>query len=319
METDRRGTARLHRSALYVPGHIPDWMPAAVGSGADLLILDLEDSVPVTEKAHARALVRESLEALAAEDQDRSVRINGLDTRLAIDDLEALVCPALQSVRLPKIESAGDLRELDALLTHLEMRAGMEPGSVATPLDLETAGAMRNTYEILRASPRATSMLLGCGPGGDSARAVGYQWTPDGTETHYLRSRAVLAARAAGIEYPMVTSWWDIRDLDGLRADAALNRRFGFRGMAVMHPSHVPIVNEAFIPNEAELAHARGVIAAVDAAEREGSTAVTYEGLMVDYAMVTTARELLALADTIEARSGGRGADAGGRENEGGA
>ena len=319
METDRRGSVRLHRSALYVPGHIPDWMPEAARSGADLLILDLEDSVPVAEKARARALVRESLETLAAGGRDRSVRINGLETRLALDDLEAIVCPALQSVRLPKIESAGDLRELDALLTHLEMRAGMEPGSVATPLDLETAGAMRNACDILRASPRATSLLLGCGPGGDAARAVGYQWTRDGTETHYLRSRAVLDARAAGIEYPMVTSWWDIRDLDGLRADAVLNRRFGFRGMAVMHPSHVPIVNETFSPNEAELAHARGLIEAMEAAEREGSAAVTYEGLMVDYAMVTTARELLALADTIEARSDRCGPGAGGRENEGGA
>ena len=319
MEMDRRAPARLHRSALYVPGHIPDWMPEAVGSGADLLILDLEDSVPVAEKARARALVRESLDALAAEGQDRSVRINGLETRLALDDLEAIVCPALQSVRLPKIESAGDLRELDALLTHLEMRAGMEPGSVATPLDLETAGAMRNTYDILRASPRATSLLLGCGPGGDAARAVGYQWTRDGTETHYLRSRAVLGARAAGIEYPMVTSWWDIPDLDGLRVDAALNRRFGFRGMAVMHPSHVPVVNETFTPNEAELAHARGVIAAMEAGEREGSAAVTYEGLMVDYAMLATARELLAVADTIEARSGGHGSGTGGRKDEGGA
>ena len=294
--------ARLHRSALFVPGHLPDWVPKAVRSGADMLILDLEDSVPVAGKARARTLVRESLEALAAEGKDRSVRINGLETGLALDDLEAIVCPALQAVRLPKVESAGDLRELDTLLTHLEMRAGMEPGTVATPLDLETAGAMRNACDILRASPRATSMMLGCGPGGDAARAFGYRWTKDGTETHYLRSKAVLDARAAGIEYPLVTSWWDIPDLDGLRADAALNRRFGFRGMVVMHPSHVPIVNEAFTPDEAELAHARGLIAAMEAAEREGNAAVTYEGHMVDYAMVTTARELLDLAASIEAR-----------------
>lgn len=127
----------------------------------------------------------------------------------------------------------------------------------------------------------------------------------DGTQTHYLRSKAVLDARAAGIEYPLVTSWWDIPDLDGLRADAALNRRFGFRGMVVMHPSHVPIVNETFTPNEAELAHARGLIASMEAAERGGSAAVTCEGHMVDYAMVTTARELLDLAASIDARSGG--------------
>ena len=309
--------ARLHRSALFVPGHKPDWVPKAVRAGADMLILDLEDSVPVPDKARARGLVRESLDALAAEGQDRSVRINGFATGLTLDDLEAIVCPALQAVRLPKVESADDLRELDALLTHLEKRAGMEPGTVATPLDLETAGAMRDACDILRASPRATSMMLGCGPGGDAARAVGYQWTKGGTQTHYLRSRAVLDARAAGVEYPMVSSWWDIRDLDGLRADAALNRRFGFRGMVVMHPTHVPIVNETFTPNEAELAHARGLIAAMEAAEREGSAAVTYEGDMVDYAMVTTARELLDLAASIEARSGAAGSSAGGRKNEG--
>ena len=309
--------ARLHRSALFVPGHKPDWVPKAVRAGADMLILDLEDSVPVPDKARARGLVRESLDALAGSGQDRSVRINGFATGLTLDDLEAIMCPALQAVRLPKVESAADLRELDALLTHLEKRAGLEPGTVATPLDLETAGAMRDACDILRASPRATSMMLGCGPGGDAARAVGYQWTKGGTQTHYLRSRAVLDARAAGVEYPMVSSWWDIRDLDGLRADAALNRRFGFRGMVVMHPTHVPIVNETFTPNEAELAHARGLIAAMETAERSGSAAVTYEGDMVDYAMVTTARELLDLAASIEARSGAAGSSAGGRKNEG--
>ena len=298
----RRG--RLHRSALFVPGHKPDWVPKAAAAGADLLILDLEDSVPVPEKVRARGLVRGALAALAARGQDRSVRINGFATGLTLDDLEAIVCPDLQAVRLPKIESADDLRELDALLTHLERRAGMTEGTVATPLDLETAGAMRNAYDIVRASPRATSLMLGCGPGGDAARAVGYQWTKGGSETHYLRSRAVLDARAAGIEYPMVTSWWDVRDLDGLRADAALNRRFGFRGMTVMHPTHVPIVNEVFTPSETELAHARGLIAAMEAAEREGSAAVTYEGGMVDYAMVATARELLDLAAAIGERDG---------------
>ena len=85
--------ARLHRSALFVPGHKPDWVPKAVAAGADLLILDLEDSVPVADKSRARGLVRESLEALAAEGQDRSVRINGFATGFALDDLEAIMGP----------------------------------------------------------------------------------------------------------------------------------------------------------------------------------------------------------------------------------
>jgi len=169
---------------------------------------------------------------------------------------------------------------------------------------LETAGAMRNAYHIAQATSRIHQLLLAAGPGGDAARAIGYQWTKGGEETLFLRSRAVLDARAAGIPYPMTSSWWDIRDLDGLRADALRNRRLGMRGMCVMHPSHVPIVNEIFSPTAEELAHARGVLAAIAMAESEGRAAVIYEGDMIDYAMVATARELIALAESIGAADG---------------
>ena len=149
--------------------------------------------------------------------------------------------------------------------------------------------------------------MLACGPGGDAARAVGYRWTKLGEETVYLRAKAVLDARAAGIPYPMVSSWWDIRDLDGLKIDAERNRRLGVRGMCLMHPSHVPIANAIFSPQDDEIAHARGLLAAMAAAEAAGNAAVIYEGDMVDYAMVQTAQELLALAETIavgDAKSG---------------
>lgn len=291
----------LVRSSLFVPGHKPDWVPKARAAGADELILDLEDAVPEAEKTTARKLVRESVQALHAAGQYCSVRVNGYATGRTFDDLESIVCPELRAVMLPKTESAADLRELDALLTHLERRAGVAEGSVATTLVLETAGAMRDACDIARANPRVHQIMLACGPGGDAARAVGYQWTKHGEETVYLRSKAVLDARAAGIPYPMTSSWWDIRDLDGLRQDAERNRRLGMRGMCVMHPSHVPIVNEIFSPGEDEIAHARGILAAMAQAEAAGSAAVIYEGDMVDYAMATTARELLALADTIAA------------------
>lgn len=294
---------QLVRSSLFVPGHKPEWVVKAQASGADELILDLEDAVPDSLKSSARALVKESVQALHADGQFCSVRVNGFATGRTLDDLEAIVCPELRSVMLPKIESADDVRELDTLLSHLEARAGMADGSVITPLAMETAGAMRNAYHIARDGRRVSQLMLACGPGGDAARAVGYKWTKGGDETLFLRSQAVLDARAAGVEYPMVSSWWDIRDIEGLRTDAEWNRRLGFRGMTVMHPSHVPIVNEVFSPQPDEIAHARGLLAAMEAAEAQGRAAVIYEGDMVDYAMVTTAKQLIALADSLDANA----------------
>ena len=295
---------QLIRSSLFVPGHKPEWVAKAIATEVDEIILDLEDAVPDNQKAEARGLVRASLEALQADASTasspiRTVRVNGLVTGGTFDDLEAIVCPALDVVILPKVESVEDMAQLDTLLAEFERRAGCEPGRVQTTLAMETALAMRHAYNIAASSPRVNHLVLACGRGGDAARAVGYQWTPTGEETMYLRSKAVLDARAAGIAYPTVTSWWDIPDLDGLRRDAELNRRIGFRGMMVMHPSHVAVVNEVFNPSQDEIAHAQGLLEAMAAAEREGSAATIYEGDLVDYAMVPTARELLELAERL--------------------
>ena len=287
------------RSALFVPGNRPTWLEKAVASGADALIIDLEDSVPVAEKGSARLLVREALMALDEQGQNCSVRINGLVTGTALDDLETIMCPELKAVILPKVETVEDMKNLDALLTRLEEREGIELGSVKTGLALETAKAMRSAYDIVAASPRVNNLTLAAGPGGDANRAIGYVWSKEGTETLYLRSKTVLDAQAAGIRFPMVTSWWNISDLEGLERDARFNRQLGFRGQAVIHPSHVPVVNEVFTPSEDEIAYYRGMIAAIEEAEANGTAAVVYRGDMVDYAMAETAREMLLFAESI--------------------
>src|SRR5262245_52397496 len=133
----------ITRSALFVPGNKPDWVAKALKSGADHLILDLEDSVPDSEKAASRPLVRQALAALAREGRDCSVRINPFSTGLTLADLEGIVCPELTEVSLPKVETAADLHALDGMLTVLERAHGLESGSISTPLALETARAMR--------------------------------------------------------------------------------------------------------------------------------------------------------------------------------
>jgi citrate lyase subunit beta/citryl-CoA lyase len=289
----------LTRSALFVPGNKPDWVAKALASGADLLILDLEDSVPDDAKAAARPLVQRALQEVSRQGRGGSVRINTWASGLAEDDLRAVACPELSEVSLPKVESADDLLRLDRLLASVEREHRIEPGTVRTPLVLETAAAMRNAYDIALACPRVSGLTLAVGAGGDANRSVGYVWSKTGKETLYLRSKAVLDARAAGLEWPLVSSWLDIHDLEGLRSDALFNRSLGFRGQVVMHPSHVPIVNEAYSPTEDEIAYWRGLLEAYEQGRRQGTAAVLYEGDMIDTAMAETAREALRFARSI--------------------
>jgi citrate lyase subunit beta/citryl-CoA lyase len=129
----------------------------------------------------------------------------------------------------------------------------------------------------------------------DVARSLGFQWTDEGLETLYMRSRIVTAARAAGLTNPIGGLWQDVSDLEGLRRFSAFNRRLGFGGQIVIHPSHVAPVNEIFSLSEQEVAYYRGLVAAYEGAEAEGSGTVAYDGEMIDLAHVKTARELLAL------------------------
>lgn len=288
-----------YRSQMYVPGNRASWMEKAANYGADCLILDLEDSVPDQEKVAARALVKSAVVALKARGQAVNVRINPFVTGLTLDDLEEIVCPELNGILLSKVETPADMMQLDALITHIEKRKRMAPGTIETPLACETAKGMRNIYDIATTCPRVKRVGLAAGPGGDAARAIGYQWSKEGTETLFLRSRAVLESRAAGIQYPTVSSWWNIKDLEGLERDARLNRQLGFRGMTVMHPTHVPIVNRVFTPSHEEVEFYEGLIEAMDDARKRGIAAVTYKGDMVDEAMVKTAHEIIALARSL--------------------
>ncbi|HYA16326.1 MAG TPA: CoA ester lyase [Bryobacteraceae bacterium] len=288
------------RSALFVPGHRASWIEKASQYGADRLILDLEDSVPPVEKPGARRITRDSLRLLRQQGQRAGVRINSLATGLAQADIEAVVCRELEYVILSKVETAADLHHLDRELAELERKHGLDHGHIETPLLAETARAMRDIYEIATSCHRVRRVILAAGPGGDAARAIGYQWSKEGTETLYLRSKAVLDCRAAGIRYPEITSWWNVADLEGLEKDARRNRQLGFRGQTVMHPSHVAIVNKVFTPSAEEVAYAQGLVAAMDDAARQGIAAIAYEGEMVDEAMANYARELLAFSKSLE-------------------
>lgn len=289
------------RSMLFVPGNKFAWMEKALKYGADALIFDLEDAVPDTDKAAARNLVRDALEQFHTGGPTLTVRINALETGIAGDDLEAVVCPALAAVVAPKVETPQDIAALDTLLTQYEHQAGMTPGHIEIFPTLETAKGIYHAYHIATCSPRVPTLVGTAGKGGDTARSLGYLWSKGATETLFIRSKVLLEARAAACPYPLIASWFDIKDIEGLRADARLNRQIGFSGQVVIHPSHVPIVNETFTPSAEEIAYYQGVVTAMQKAARQGTAAVTYDGGMVDIAMLKTAQQVIAFARQIGA------------------
>ncbi len=286
--------AKPIRSALFVPGNREDRIQKAPRFGADALILDLEDAVALPDKPRARATVRKMVEELGRAGQNVFVRVNDFETGLTWADLDAIVCPELYCVMLPKVTGPEDVKRCDTILEFLERQRGIEAGSVLIDPVLETAQGMRQAYEVAIASKRVAHLGGLTGKDGDIARAIGFQWTPEGHEAFFYISKVLLDARAANIAYPMGgRGWWDIQDLDGLRAEAIRTRAFGYSGMLLIHPSHVAIVNQVFTPSNEEIAHWKELIAAVEKCEAEGSSVVVVNGMMVDTAHVKVARDLL--------------------------
>jgi citrate lyase subunit beta/citryl-CoA lyase len=284
------------RSLLFVPGHRGAWVEKALAAGVDGLILDLEDSVPANLKAGARAEVAHSIERLRESGSTAGVyvRVNALDTGLSGDDIEAVLVPGLHGLSLPKTYGPEDIVRFDALVTHFELKNGLESGSIELICNLETAEAYASCEQMAVASPRVVTLFAGTARDADVSRSIGFQFTAGGEETLYLRSRAVLAARAAGLEFPLVGVWQDLADPEGARRFSEQNRALGFRGQVLIHPSHVAVANEVFSPSQFEVEFYEGMIAAFEKAEADGAAAVLYEGMHIDYAHIKTAREVLA-------------------------
>jgi citrate lyase subunit beta / citryl-CoA lyase len=291
---------RPMRSLLFVPGHRSTWVEKGIASGADGLILDLEDSVPSALKAEAREEVARSIQRVRETNSKIGlyVRLNALETGLTGDDLAAVVVEGIDGVLLPKTFGPDDLVGLDALITYFEQKNGVAAGSVEVIPDLETAEAYA-TCEQLATAPRVATLFAGTARDADVSRAIGFQFTPGGMETLYLRGRAVLACRANGLDFPIVGVWQDLEDSEGARYHFVQNRELGYRGQVLIHPMHVALANEIFSPSKAEVEFYAGMIAAFEKAEAEGNAAVRYEGMHVDYAHIKTARDLLAYNDAL--------------------
>jgi citrate lyase subunit beta / citryl-CoA lyase len=282
------------RSLLFVPGDSERKFARAKDCGADALILDLEDSVAASEKAGARALVAGLIENEPKRPWLFLVRLNALDTGLALDDLAAVVKPGLDALLIPKAGGAADLKRIGYYLDALETRAGMPRGSVKlASVATETAKAMFALGSYAPAHPRLIALTWGAEDLSAALGATGNK-EPDGSWTfpyRLARAECLFAASAAEVA-AIDTLYADFRDFEGLERDCRRSRRDGFLGRLAIHPDQVATINRAYAPSEAEIAHARKVVAAFEA--NPGAGALGVDGKMVDLPHLKAARKILA-------------------------
>jgi len=290
-------TIPVWRSLLYVPVNVDRFVEKAHLRGADCIQLDLEDSVPPKEKAHARTLVRAAAEQVGRAGADVTVRINRPLT-MAIRDLEASVCPAVQGAAITKVESAAHLRLLDEVVTELEAAQGMAPGSFTFTAMVETPEAFFHMHEIACATPRVVALCIG---GEDFATSLEVE--PSDEVLLYPKQQMIIAAKAAGImPIGFISTVAGYGDWDAFRAMVRRSRQYGFTCASCIHPGQVPIVNEEYRPSPAEVAYAQRVVAANTEAEGEGRGSFALDGKMIDIPVVDRALKLLARDAAIRER-----------------
>lgn len=301
------------RTLLFTPATHERRVAKALAGAADGVILDLEDSIAVSEKAQARTAARQTLNELAARRADKGAggdeasdarpfvvaRVNGLTTPFTYADLCSVVTAGLDGIVLPKAESAGQLETVDWLLTQLEREAALPEGSVEVMPIIETALGVRHVNEIAGASPRVRRLNFGAG---DFSLDTNMTWTAGHEGILWARIQVVIASRAARLEPPVDTVYARLDDDDGLRREAEQARSLGFQGKACIHPRQVEIVNAVFTPADDEVEQARAVVAAFDAAEAEGVASIRLGGQFIDYPVAARAQRILEVARQAQRR-----------------
>ena len=295
----------LNRTFLFAPGNHPRRVEKALSLDADAVILDLEDAVAASDKAAARKPVAE---ALKGPRRCRGyVRPNAPSSPFCYRDLVETIHEKVDGVVLPKVESAADLHAVDWLLAALERERGITEGAIDLIPMVETAAGVARVDRILqarslrpyRAPWRVKRVAFGAG---DYSLDVGLVPSHEEPELAEARARVVLASRAAGMEGPLDSPWFHLRDMEGFRRSLERSRRGGFQGRLCVHPDQVPVANELFTPNADEIARAERIVAAFRQAEATGAAAVEVDGQMVDYPIVHRAQALLETLREIRAR-----------------
>lgn len=285
------------RSKLFVPGSRPELFAKAASGEADAISFDLEDAVTGARKSEARTLVAGFLRGDVARrcGKELIVRVNAPGTQQFEADVRAIAIPGLALVNLPKCESAEELRAAITLLEQAEAANGVTR-PIRVLANIETPRGFRVAAAIATAHPRVAGLQIGYldlfGPAGIERR--------DAANVHAVMFGVRMAAVEAGI-FAYDGAFADLKDLPGLRAEAEMARRLGFRGKSCIHPGQVAVINEVFQPTGAEIAHAERIVAASRAANAAGLAVFTVDGEMIDAPSVRRAEAVVAIGRRLTA------------------
>lgn len=296
---------RLRRSELSTPASSERMIEKAVASSADVVFLDLEDSVSPNEKVTSRAKVINAFKTLDWGRKTRAYRINDLETEYAYQDIISVVEEAgahIDIIIVPKVKSARDVWWVDVLLTQIEKRLKL-PHRIGLEVLIEEVEALVNIEEIALASPRLEALIFGPGDysasqGMDSRVIGGYVADYPGDPWYYVRNRIAIAARLAHID-AIDGAYADFKDPEGYQRECAHAHILGFNGKWAIHPNQIDLANQAFSPTLEEVEYARRLDAAYSEALTQGVGAIAFEGKMVDVAIVRSVRNVLQKADLI--------------------
>ena len=286
------------RSVFYVPGNNEKMVSKAPSFPADIITLDLEDSVPPAEKPKAREIIRENLKSAGSGGSIVYVRINNWETEMTNDDCEAVVHEGLSGICLAKCGGPEHVIRLDWKLEELERRRGLEVGSIAIQLLIETAKGVINAYPSAIASKRVNSLIFGAV---DYTKDMRVKLTSEGEEQYYARAHTPVAARAAGciaIDCPFVA----FRDTEAFEKSTAFGRQLGYEGRMLIHPSQIEPSHRIYTPSPEDVEWAQGVVKVFEEEGiAKGAAAVTYQGKMVDTPVYENAKTVLATMEEISA------------------
>lgn len=286
------------RTALFVPGNRPDRIVKAFGTGADVVIIDLEDAVPLSEKESSRTNVREKV----AESVDKMilVRTNALGSAFVDGDLDEAIVEGVNGIILPKVERADDITKINTLLTEVEKNRSLPEGSIRVFPLIESAAGIQHIYDIVSTKTKPARIYTVMFGAADYTLDMGIEMTMGGNELFYARSRIAIACRAAGIAPPVDTPFMiDLRNTEALISDARRAKELGFQGKLVIHPNQVGPCNKIFSPLPEEIKKAEKVVKAFEEAEAAGMAAIQLEGKFIDYPVVKRSKDILALAAAI--------------------
>jgi len=284
------------RSVFYIPGNNEKMVGKAPETGADIVTLDLEDSVPPVEKPKAREVVRKNLKLAGSNGSKVYVRINNWETLMTNDDLEAVVHEGLSGVCLAKTGEPDNVKRLDWKLEELERRRGIPVGTVAIQLLIETAKGMIHAYHSAVASKRVNSLIFGAV---DYTKDMRVKMTSEGTEQLYGRYFTAVAARAAGcvaIDCPFV----DFKNVEAFEKSVLEGRQMGYEGRMLIHPSQIEPSHKLYMPSADDLEWATGIVKIFEEEGiAKGTATVSFKGKMVDTPVYENARQILATMKEI--------------------